>query len=452
MSCPTQSRPGQSAHDREPSAQQPSSPRAWGLRVAARERTIAALDRLARQTGGSAFRLVPPDGMAIDFGKGEPAFTLRAHRASAIDALTSLDALTIAHAYMDGDLDIEGDVLAALSYQERLGDFHPAIYLWRRVKPILLGRPRVNPAWIALHYDAQNAQLHAAETTWHTYTPGIYCSDDETLESGAERKLALAFEALRLERGQRLLEVGCGWGGMLRYSAQRGVQVTGLTLSRLQKEYVEQRITEEQLLAEVRYQDFFTFQPTERFDAISMMGVIEDLSDYRTVMRLLSHWLKPSGRVYLDFAAERKRFDTHSFVTEHIWPGTFRMVFMPEFMEALRESPFELIRVDNDRRNYHLWARGMYERWMRNRARIQSEHGERLWRTFLLLFASVAATMDRRSHSATAYRVVLELPSDSDGEFRTTKRVAAADRARSLLRAARDHLLSLWPTKGSGSS
>jgi hypothetical protein len=94
----------------------------------------------------------------------------------------------------------------------------------------------------------------------------------------------------------------------------------------------------------------------------------------------------------------------------------------------------------------------MYERWMRNRARIQSEHGERLWRTFLLLFASVAATMDRRSHSATAYRVVLELPSDSNGEFRTTRRAAAADRARSLMHAVRDHLLSLWSTKGSGSS
>ncbi len=81
----------------------------------ARERTIAALNRLARQAGGSAFRLVPPDGMAIGFGNGEPAFTLRAHRPSGLDALASLDALTIAHAYMDGDLDIEGDLLAAFS-------------------------------------------------------------------------------------------------------------------------------------------------------------------------------------------------------------------------------------------------------------------------------------------------------------------------------------------------
>jgi cyclopropane-fatty-acyl-phospholipid synthase len=53
---------------------------------------------------------------------------------------------------------------------------------------------------------------------------------------------------------------------MLRYSAQRGVKVTGLTLSRLQKEYVDQKIAEERLPAKVHYQDFFTFDPTERFD------------------------------------------------------------------------------------------------------------------------------------------------------------------------------------------
>jgi cyclopropane-fatty-acyl-phospholipid synthase len=353
---------------------------------------------------------------------------------------------------MDGDLDFEGDLLAAFRYQERFSDFHPAIYLWRRFQPMLVGRPRVNPEWIALHYDAENAQLHAADAVWHTYTPGVYSSDDEVLESGADRKLALAFDALRLQPDHSLLDVGCGWGGMLRFSAQRGVEVTGLTLSQLQKEYVDQKIAEERLPAKVHYQDFFTFDPTERFDAISMMGVIEDLSDYRAVMRSLSRWLKPGGRVYLDFAAERKRFNTHSFVTQHIWPGTFRMVFMPEFVEAVRESPFELMQIDNDRRNYYLWARGMYERWMHNRKRIIDEHGERLWRTFLLLYVGVAATMDRRSHSATAYRVLLELPADSDGAFHTTRMVAVSDRARGLMRGVRDRLVGLWHNKAAGSA
>ena len=438
----------------DPAAQQ----RGWSasftrrLRGAARDRAIAALRRLAdQQVGGASFRLLPGDGSAINFGQGEPVFNLRVNCPEGLDALASADALTIAHAYMNGTVDFEGDLLEMLRYQELLRDAHPGIYLWRRLHPILVGRPRVNPAWIALHYDAQNAQLHVSDADWHTYTPGIYATDGEDLEPAALRKLAEAFEGLRLEPGQHLLEVGCGWGGMLRFSAQRGVRVTGITLSQRQKDYVEQKIAEEKLPAEVRYQDFFTFQPVERFDAVSMMGVIEDLSDYRRVMRSLAHWVKPGGRVYLDFAVERKRFDTHSFVTQHIWPGTFRMVFMPEFVEAVRESPFEMVQVDNDRRNYHLWARGMYLRWMRQRAEVVAHHGERLWRTFLLLFVAVAAMMDRRSHTATAYRVLLELPADSDGIFRTSKRTAALDLVRGATAAIRDSLLQLWPAKAKSS-
>jgi cyclopropane-fatty-acyl-phospholipid synthase len=443
MSYQAQTDTDQASHER------PASASAAGLRRAARERAVAAMRRLASQhTGGAPFRLVPPEGAPIDFGHGgEPVFTLRVLGPEGLDALASLDALAIAHAYMDGTLDFEGDLLETLRYQEQLRDPHPGIYLWRRLHPILVGRPRVNPAWIALHYDAQNAQLHVSDADWHTYTPGIYLTDDEELESAAGRKLSEAFAGLRLKPGQHLLEVGSGWGGMLRFSAQRGVRVTGITLSRRQQEYVEQKIAEEKLPAEVRYQDFFTFQPTEKFDAISMMGVIEDLSDYRVVMRSLARWLKPGGRVYLDFAAERKRFDTHSFVTQHIWPGTFRMVFMPEFVEAVRESPLELMRVDNDRRNYHLWARGMYLRWMRRRDEVVAQHGERLWRTFLLLFVAVAAMMDRRSHTTTAYRILLELPADSDGVFRTSKRTAALDVLRGAASALRDGVLKLWPAK-----
>src|SRR5262249_23067994 len=146
---------------------------------------------------------------------------------------------------------------------------------------------------------------------------------------------------------------------------------------------------------------------------------------------------------------ERKRFDTHSFVTQHIWPGTFRMVFMPEFVEAVRESPFELMRVDNDRRNYHLWARQMYLRWQRQRDEVVAEHGERLWRTSLLLFVAVSAMRARRSPTSTAYRVLLELPADTDGVFRTSTRVKALDFARGACRAVREGVMKVWPRKAS---
>jgi cyclopropane-fatty-acyl-phospholipid synthase len=231
---------------------------------------------------------------------------------------------------------------------------------------------------------------------------------------------------------------------MLRYAARRGVRVTGVTLSRDQKAHVEALIARERLDARVLYQDFFTFQPGHRFDGVSMMGVIEDLSDYRHTLRQLDTLVAPGRRVYLDFAGERKRFGTHTFVTRHVWPGTFRMVYMPEFVDAVRESPFELQWLENDRRNYHLWCVRLTRRWEENRAAVEAKYGARLWRTFALLFAGVAAIMDRRSHSATAYRVVLELPADSDGAWRPTPALRRADRARAVVAAARSAALAAW--------
>jgi len=105
------------------------------------------------------------------------------------------------------------------------------------------------------------------------------------------------------------------------------------------------------------------------------------------------------------------------------------------------------MRVDNDRRNYHLWAKQMYERWQRQRDEVVAQHGERLYRTFLLLFVAVSAMLDRPSHTSTAYRVLLELPADTDGVFRTSARVKTLDFVRGAGRAVRDGAMKLWPGK-----
>src|SRR5262249_61135623 len=112
--------------------------------------------------------------------------------------------------------------------------------------------------------------------------------------------------------------------------------------------------------------------------------------------------------------------------------------------EAVRESPLELRKGENGRRNYHIWARQMYERWQRQRDAVVAEHGERLWRTFLLLFVAVSAMLDRRSHTSTAYRVLLELPADTDGAFRTPPRVKALDRGRGTGRAGPERERKGW--------
>lgn len=356
-----------------------------------------------------AFRINTPTGSTV-VGDGQPEFDLTIHNDRGLRALRSLSELRIADAYIGGDLDIEGDVVKAMWLRDALDDSNVWLKLWRRLQPLLVGRERLNPSWIAKHYDAKNVQLYATDDDYHAYTPGIYLTDDDTLEESTHRKYQFAWDSLGLREGMSLLEIGCGWGGMTRFCASRGVRVTGITLSRDQLAYTQKVIAQHNLDATAEYHDFFTFDPGHRFDAISCMGVIEDLSDYPRVMKRFAELLAPGGRAYLDFAAGKVPFGTSSFITKYVWPGTFRMVYMPELMEAIDRSPIQLAALYNDRRNYYLWTLKGNARWVENRDKVIAEAGVETYRLFRLLFMGTVGVMSNPSHDVTAYRMVLALP------------------------------------------
>ena len=139
------------------------------------------------------------------------------------------------------------------------------------------------------------------------------------------------------------------------------------------------------------------------------MGVIEDLSDYRRVMARFAELLKPGARAYLDYAAGKVPFATSSFITKYVWPGTFRMVYVPELLAAIDNSRMQLAGLYNDRRNYYLWARNGQRRWVENRAKVIERAGEQIYRLFNLLFMGTAGVMNDPAKKVTAYRMVLEL-------------------------------------------
>jgi len=356
-----------------------------------------------------AFRVHTPDDTLV-LGEGEPEFELWIHNENGMAALRSTSELRIADAYVRGDLDIEGDVIKAMWLRDLLDDRNLWLKTWRRLQPLLVGREKLNPAWIAKHYDSKNIQIYATDNEYHAYTPGVYLSDDETLEVSTERKYQFAFDSLGLKEGQHLLEIGCGWGGMTRFCASRGVNVTAITLSKDQMNWTQGVIEQHKLTnATVSYQDFFTFQPGRRFDAISCMGVIEDLSDYPRVMQRFSELLKPGARAYLDFAAGKVPFGTSSFITKYVWPGTFRMVYLPELFPALVASGLDVVEMHNDRRNYYLWAKIGHDRWVARKARVVAASDESTWRMMRILFAGAAHVMATSPGGTTAYRLVVEL-------------------------------------------
>jgi cyclopropane-fatty-acyl-phospholipid synthase len=360
-------------------------------------------------TAELAFRVHMPSGVTEQHGSGAPDFEVHIRNAAGLKAFRSRSELRIADAYIRGDLDIAGDAVKAMWLRDQLTDRNLLVKSWRRLQPLLFGRTRLNPQWIAKHYDSRNVQILALDRDYHAYTPGIYLSDDDTLEESSHRKYEFAFDSLQLRAGAELLEIGCGWGGMTRFCARRGVRVTAITLSRDQLEFTRAAIARDGLEATLLYQDFFTFEPGRRFDAISCMGVMEDLSDYPRVLAHFERLLKPGARAYLDFAAGKVPVATSTFITKYVWPGTFRMVYMPQLMEALDRSSIQLAALWNDRHNYYLWARNGATRWKENRELVIEQSGEELYRLFHLLFLGTAGVMSNPSQRVTAYRMLLSV-------------------------------------------
>jgi cyclopropane-fatty-acyl-phospholipid synthase len=368
-------------------------------------------------TPSLTFALRETDGATAVVGDGEPVLKISIATEAGRAAVRSLSELAIADAYINGDIDIEGSLLDAMKLRELLRNWSPAVRGWAHLKPLMIGRRRCNPGWIAKHYDADNVQFIAMDADHRIYTPGLYASDDDTLEKGADRRLAMVVDTLGLAEGDTLLDIGCGWGGLIRYCARRGVRATGISLSRHQVGFARRRLAEEGLVATVLYQDFFSFKPQERFDAITIMGVLEDIANYRLVMRRIAGWINPGGRVYLDFAASYRRLGISPFVTRHVWPGKFRMVYMPQMISAINRSPFDIVQLHNDRHNYHLWTRKGYERCTERHDDVLAAADERMWRTLRVLYAGCAHIFGPASTRATAYRLLLQAQSARPGQL-----------------------------------
>src|SRR5262245_21867418 len=190
-----------------------------------------ALTRRLAGTGVPPFELCLPDQRNVTVGQpaGPPAFRVRLRNARAVRALASLDEPTIGLAYLDGDIDIEGDFLAVLDVRASLSDRHPLDWLWRFVRPLLAGQVKSNRRWLPQHYDYGNEFYFAFLDSRHRlYSQALYLSEDETLEQAAQNKLEYIADVCRLGPGSHVLDVGGGWGSFGRFAAARGIDVTML--------------------------------------------------------------------------------------------------------------------------------------------------------------------------------------------------------------------------------
>jgi cyclopropane-fatty-acyl-phospholipid synthase len=236
--------------------------------------------------------------------------------------------LGLARAYVTGHLDVNGDMYAALARMAQaqraglgaagrlrlLNELGGPKLLYPRVPPPPQ-EVRVRRRWmggsrhskgrdasaISHHYDVSNTFYEWVLGPSMAYTCACYPREDATLEEAQDNKHDLVARKLGLKPGMRLLDVGCGWGGMVRHAAgQYGVKALGVTLSAQQAAWAQQAIEAQGLsgLAEVRHIDYRDVTETE-FDAVSSIGLTEHIGKAQLpgYFAFLYGKLKPGGRL-----------------------------------------------------------------------------------------------------------------------------------------------------------
>jgi cyclopropane-fatty-acyl-phospholipid synthase len=359
------------------------------------------------------FGVCTPDGQKHTFGTGDPAFTLIAADTDGEKALASLDQLQVALAYLEGHLDVDGDVMAALGMRKFFPDIHPIAWLSRFAPMFLQGKAEHDRRSISAHYDRESDFfLTFMDKRHRCYTEGVFASDDEPLEDAMTRKMDLAIEAIGAKPGDHVLEVGGGWGAFMEHAGKRGIQVTTLTLAEESEKYLNDFIAAHDLPATVVRQHVLQYQAPQRFDAIVNMGVTEHLPDYRATLRKYGELIKPGGRVYLDALAMRAKHRVSTFMSRYIYPGKSSPLLLHDYLRQVARSPFQLISVADDRHNYYLTCREWARRLDAARDEIVRRWGEPLYRRFRIFLWGSAAGFD--TGLVQAYRWVLHMPQAAD--------------------------------------
>lgn len=357
------------------------------------------------------FELRLPDRTSWRIGEDEePAFTVRIASDEGRKAMESLDELSVAEAYMNGDLDIEGDMLAALKARPVFADRHPLKYLWATyVQPWIFGQVSRDKKWISSHYDVDpNFFVLWLDPVIRGYSHGFFETADEPLEVGMERKFQYAFDACGIRPGQRVLDIGGGWGSFLEFAGKQGVRVTSVTISKESETYMKDLIARHDLPCEVYREHLLEFQADEPFDAIVNLGVTEHLPDYRRTLAQYQRLLKPGRRVYLD-AYSGEKHGMPSFISKWIFEGNTSPLCLREYLTEVARTPFEVVMVKNDRWNYFLTCKKWAENLEAVRDEVIARWGRHLYRRFVLYLWAAANSFE--TGTLSAHRMILQLPS-----------------------------------------
>jgi cyclopropane-fatty-acyl-phospholipid synthase len=321
--------------------------------------------------------------------------------------------LGFARAYVAGDIDVEGDIFATLALRDRLPEVKltapqvlAAVKLigGRGLRPLppppeearLRGRRHSvdrDRAAIAHHYDVSNEFYRLILGPSLTYSCAVFRTEDTTLEQAQHDKYELVARKLGLQPDMRLLDVGCGWGGMVLHAAlEHGARAVGVTVSEQQVDLALKRVADAGVAdrVDVRNQDY-RLVVDGPFDAISSIGMFEHVGESRLAEYFgrLHSLLAPGGRLLNHGISrppsKRARFARAGFIDRYVFPdGELHEV--GRVVSIMQAAGFEVRHVESLREHYaqtlRHWVANLEAGWD-DAVATAGEARARIWRLYM---------------------------------------------------------------------
>ena len=336
-------------------------------------------------------------GKEYMIGEGKPEFTVIIHKSISVSTLMTSTSLALGEAYMDGDLEIEGNLYYALDhFLGQMGKFSTDETALKKLMHSSVTKKNQKKE-VQSHYDIGNDfySLWLDETM--SYSCGYFRHVDDSLEQAQRNKVDYILEKLHLKEGMNLLDIGCGWGFLLIEAAKKyGVHGVGITLSEEQNKECQSRIEDEHLedLVKVELMDYRDLlEYGQKFDRVVSVGMVEHVGrdNYQLFMDCVKKVMKPGALFLLHFISALKEHPGDPWIKKYIFPGGV-VPSLREMLSCAAENDFHTMDVENLRLHYNRTLLCWEKNFKEHIDEVRTMFDERFVRMWDLYLSACAAT------------------------------------------------------------